>query len=325
MNRVLCSALVLITVAAPFSSVRGDYEARDAIDEAVNKAVEAVESNYATFVEANAAPLDAARTFLNGQIGKLNADKKFAEATKVQAALADLEKMVMQKAVPFTLASPAPKPKAAPQATDDHVPFAPRSLTQFRQDIGKKLVFRVVGDTTGYIWGGSGNVYTDDSALAKAAVHAGLLAPGQTGIITLEILPGQKTYQASARNGITSGAYGPFAGSYRLVSGRPTQPGPPFRPLLERLQGEWSNPARPERRAFGKDGRFSQIAVTGGENAGPFPVGVANNTKASWVYPNGGSAEAWLINDDVIAFVFYDPQKRVVNDGEVWFRRKQGE
>lgn len=111
MTHALTFPLVLLTAAASSSLVLGQNEARDVIDEAVNKAVDAVEANYATFVEANTAPLEAARTFLNAQVLKLNTDKKFNDATKVQTALADLDKTVMQKAVPLALAGPKPKPK----------------------------------------------------------------------------------------------------------------------------------------------------------------------------------------------------------------------
>ena len=35
--------------------------------------------------------------------------------------------------------------------------------------------FQVTGRTGGRIWGGSDNVYTDDSDIATAAVHAGIM------------------------------------------------------------------------------------------------------------------------------------------------------
>jgi|GEM_PF-5645094 len=47
----------------------------------------------------------------------------------------------------------------------------PGSLGAYAQQVGKTFYFEVVGSTFGSIWGDG--IYTSDSALAKAAVHAG--------------------------------------------------------------------------------------------------------------------------------------------------------
>lgn len=68
----------------------------------------------------------------------------------------------------------------------------------------------VTGAFGGALWGS--NPYTYDSSLATAAVHAGLLSPGQTGnirILTNGTLP---TYTGSTANGVTSAPYGSFCG-----------------------------------------------------------------------------------------------------------------
>ena len=52
------------------------------------------------------------------------------------------------------------------------------------------------------MWGT--DVYTSDSTLATAAVHAGVLQPGQTGVVKVTILPGQAAYQGSTRNSVRS-------------------------------------------------------------------------------------------------------------------------
>jgi hypothetical protein len=68
----------------------------------------------------------------------------------------------------------------------------------------------VTGSYGGALWGS--NPYTYDSSLATAAVHAGLLAPGQTGnirILTNGTLP---SYTGSTANGVTSAPYGSFCG-----------------------------------------------------------------------------------------------------------------
>jgi hypothetical protein len=64
------------------------------------------------------------------------------------------------------------------------------------------------------------DIYTDDSALATAVVHAGVLAVGQTGVVRVTILGGQASYAGTTRNGVTSGASTNFPGSYRVERAR---------------------------------------------------------------------------------------------------------
>ncbi|MGC1275358.1 MAG: LCCL domain-containing protein [Planctomycetaceae bacterium] len=92
----------------------------------------------------------------------------------------------------------------------------PGTLTAYRGQIGETLFIRVTGNATAGSVYGSG-VYTDDSTLAAAVVHAGVLDPGETGIVMITILPGQANYDAATRHGIASYAYGQWAGSYRVV------------------------------------------------------------------------------------------------------------
>src|SRR5262245_392156 len=58
------------------------------------------------------------------------------------------------------------------------------------------------------------DVYTDDSSVCTAAVHAGRITLAGGGSVTIEIRPGQSSYTSSTRNGITSSSYGPWPGSY---------------------------------------------------------------------------------------------------------------
>ena len=92
----------------------------------------------------------------------------------------------------------------------------PTVLTKIRTVPGAVIYFRVTGSTSGRVWGN--DVYTIDSSLATAAVHAGLLFPGQTGIIKLTVLPGRSSYEGSSRNGVTTASYGPYGGSCSLES-----------------------------------------------------------------------------------------------------------
>src|SRR5262249_12517123 len=91
----------------------------------------------------------------------------------------------------------------------------PGTLVQYRDRVGQSFYFSVVGSTEGTVWGT--DVYTDDSSLATAAVHGGMLGPGQRGTILVRIVGGGEGYEGSERNGVTSRPYGPWDGGYRLL------------------------------------------------------------------------------------------------------------
>jgi hypothetical protein len=62
------------------------------------------------------------------------------------------------------------------------------------------------------VWGT--DVYTNDSAICVAAVHAGKTTEIAGGSVTIEIRPGLPAYKASTRNGVTTMKYGPWSCSY---------------------------------------------------------------------------------------------------------------
>jgi len=90
----------------------------------------------------------------------------------------------------------------------------PGVLLAFRGQVGRTYRFRAKGNTDGRVWGT--DVYTDDSFLATAAVHAGALLPDEVGVVKVTILPGQESYSGSSRNSIFSSGYGPWTGSFRV-------------------------------------------------------------------------------------------------------------
>ncbi len=65
------------------------------------------------------------------------------------------------------------------------------------------------------VWGS--DLYTDDSSVCTAAVHAGRITLASGGTVTIEIRPGQSSYSASTRNGITTRSYGSWPGSFVIV------------------------------------------------------------------------------------------------------------
>ena len=112
----------------------------------------------------------------------------------------------------------------------------PGNLTNYVGHAGKVQVFRVTGlaqggapvvrpgmaglvvAAQGFVWGT--DMYTLDSTLGLAAVHAGVLKAGQTGVVRVKILGPQAAFQGSTRHGVTSQAYGFYNGAYQFVHGR---------------------------------------------------------------------------------------------------------
>jgi hypothetical protein len=117
----------------------------------------------------------------------------------------------------------------------------PGNLSSLFGQVGKIYTYRITGGgqavQQGFppggippgrlviINGGGGNVwgtdtYTLDSSLSLAAVHAGMLKVGQTGVVRVKILGPQPGFQGSTRNGVTSHPFGPFTGAFQFVRGR---------------------------------------------------------------------------------------------------------
>jgi hypothetical protein len=90
----------------------------------------------------------------------------------------------------------------------------PGVLVGYRAKTDEVFYFKVVGSTDGEVWGTG--VYTDDSPLATAAVHAGVLKKGETGIVKVTILAGEASYTGSTANEVTTSEYGQWEGSYKV-------------------------------------------------------------------------------------------------------------
>lgn len=71
------------------------------------------------------------------------------------------------------------------------------------------------GDRAGSVWGT--DVYTDDSSICLAAVHAGFLT-NAGGPVRIEILPGRDAYEGTERNGVSTAGWGSWGGSFRVVA-----------------------------------------------------------------------------------------------------------
>jgi len=67
---------------------------------------------------------------------------------------------------------------------------------------------------TGNVWGT--DVYTNDSGICAAALHAGVVTPAG-GAVSVLRMPGRDRYQGSSRNGITTADYGSWGGSIQFL------------------------------------------------------------------------------------------------------------
>jgi hypothetical protein len=74
------------------------------------------------------------------------------------------------------------------------------------------------GTLSDRLWGT--DLYTDDSSICTAAVHAGLISAATGGTVTVEIRPGAASYKGSTRHGATSNDYGQWSGSFAFVTTR---------------------------------------------------------------------------------------------------------
>lgn len=97
---------------------------------------------------------------------------------------------------------------------------APTNLMAFQNQYGKEMSYTVTGAQPGAqgtgIWGT--DIYTLDSNLAAAAVHAGLLQPGQTGVVRVRIINSPQQFVGSQRNGMGSSGYGQYPqGGFEFV------------------------------------------------------------------------------------------------------------
>ncbi len=68
--------------------------------------------------------------------------------------------------------------------------------------------------TIGTVWGT--DIYSDDSAVCQAAIHAGAITSADGGTFLLRIHDGQQSYTGSMRNGVTTSDWGAWQRSFSV-------------------------------------------------------------------------------------------------------------
>ncbi len=99
----------------------------------------------------------------------------------------------------------------------------PSDMSDYRGQDGKFFLFYVTGDDSGQCYGGEDNIYTDDSPLAVAAVHAGLLKANETKLVKVKVMAARNNYPSINRNGIISDQTDSSDGSYQLLPPSPDE------------------------------------------------------------------------------------------------------
>ena len=139
-------------------------------------------------------------------------------ATTVRALTAQFGEQALRLADLRSLKS------AAGIAADDlaNAPTAPANLMAYQNQFGRDLVFAVTGPQPNS--GGQGNgvwgtdVYSLDSSVANAAVHAGIVQPGQAAAVRIRVVASPQQFAGSVRNGVVSTGYGNYpAGAFEFV------------------------------------------------------------------------------------------------------------
>ncbi len=161
-------------------------------------------------------------------------------------------------ALPQPYRRPPPPPQQVPTGTIDWNDTAVAA----RGRIGLRLVVDCpAGGQLSSVWGT--DVYTDDSSICSAAVHAGFIGTAGGGQVTLEIGGAQPAFPASTRNGVTSDDWGQWDGSFVILSASANNlPPPPTGP----------NPIAWTDTAQGFAGMTGAISVTCPASTGPASV-----------------------------------------------------
>jgi hypothetical protein len=82
-------------------------------------------------------------------------------------------------------------------------------------DVGARLQCGCAAEAaaSGSVWGSG--PYTGDSAICRAAVHAGAIG-GEGGMVRVRVTAGRDGYSASARNGVGANSWGSYAKSFEF-------------------------------------------------------------------------------------------------------------
>ena len=107
-----------------------------------------------------------------------------------------------------------PNPEALVREADEQTPVLWKtSASMVGSETGKTYKFKCPpGGKESNVWGT--DIYTADSSICNAAVHAGKLTSESGGSVTIELRPGESSYKGTTRNGIRTNDYGAYGRSF---------------------------------------------------------------------------------------------------------------
>lgn len=108
--------------------------------------------------------------------------------------------------------------KPEPEPEPDKVLPNPGNLKQYELQINKTFRFQVTGGG-GSTWGT--DTYTTDSSLAAAAVHAGIVKLGESGVVEVKIVAPPPNFTGTTRNGVTTRNWGQYPGAFEIIKPKP--------------------------------------------------------------------------------------------------------
>jgi LCCL domain-containing protein len=115
---------------------------------------------------------------------------------------------------PHSFVFKTPNTEAVVRESQEQTPVlwnTPGSIANFES--GKTYKFKCPpGGKESSVWGT--DIYTQDSSICNAAVHAGKLASESGGSVTIELRPGESSYRGTTRNGIRTNDYGKYGSSF---------------------------------------------------------------------------------------------------------------
>jgi hypothetical protein len=86
--------------------------------------------------------------------------------------------------------------------------------------VGKTYHYLVIGSTQGPLWGT--DIYTADSHLGTAAVHAGALEPDEEAVVRVSVVDmSQVPVRGSLQNAVMSADWGPYPIGFRVARAEP--------------------------------------------------------------------------------------------------------
>jgi len=156
--------------------------------------------------------------YVSGGNSKQSAERQTQSANAPSTPSTQKTQPQTQTAQP---AAPAPETPVRSAVSTTPAPSIPQANQSASSDIdareyrgrnNQEFQFLIIGTNGGRVWGSG--TYTDDSNIAMAAVHAGKLKVGETGWVTIRILPGQSSYSGSTANGVETNEYGEYEGSF---------------------------------------------------------------------------------------------------------------